>query len=248
MRNADSWQPSKFVEKNGRLRASRDEREVIRSSRFIADRLAGLYQSLIERHARGRLLDLGCGKVPLFATYRDRVETVTCVDWAGTMHPSPHLDLDQNLNEGLSLPDALFDTVLATDLLEHIERPDRLFASIARVLAPGGVLILTVPFLYGLHEVPHDYHRYTEYKLAGFCRDHGLEVIELSPYGGALEVLADVGARLLGKSRALSALHLGLARGLSASPIGRAVRRATERKFPLGYSLVARKRSTEPAV
>ncbi len=245
MRNADSWRPSKFVERRGRLRASRDVREVIRSSRFIADRLGALYQRLIAEHARGRLLDLGCGKVPLYATYRDRVSDVICVDWAGTMHPSPHLDLDQNLNDGLELPDASFDTVLATDLLEHIERPDVLFAAIARVLKPEGMLILTVPFLYGLHEVPHDYHRYTEYKLAGFCRDHGLEVVELRPYGGALEVLSDVGARLLGHLRPLSALHLVLAKGLCASPIGRAVRKATERKFPLGYSLVARKTQEE---
>jgi SAM-dependent methyltransferase len=214
---------------------------VIRSSRFIADRLAALYQDLIRAHARGRLLDLGCGKVPLYATYREHVVDVTCVDWGGTLHQSPHLDLDQDLNQGIALPDASFDTVLATDLLEHIERPEVLFASIARVLRPDGVLILTVPFLYGLHEVPHDFHRYTEYKLAGFCRDQGLDVVDLRPYGGAFEVLADVWARLIGRSRALSAIHLLLARAWSASPPGRAIRRATERKFPLGYSLVARK-------
>lgn len=243
MRNVELWKPSKFVPGRRGLRASRDEQEVIRSSRFIADRLAGVYSDLLERHARGRLLDVGCGKVPLFGVYRSLVEEVTCVDWDQSLHANSHLDLVHDLNTGIPLPPDSFDTVIATDVLEHIARPDVLFASMAGVLAPAGKLLVTVPFLYGLHEIPYDFHRYTEYRLRLFCVDNGLDVIELEPYGGALEVRFDITARLLGGSRVLSALHLALAGGITRSWIGRKARSATARKFPLGYALVAQKPS-----
>ena len=60
---------------------------------------------------------------------------------------------------------------------------------LARVLRPGGKLLLCVPFFYWIHEEPHDYYRYTEFALARFCELSELKIICLEAYGGLPEVL-----------------------------------------------------------
>ena len=74
---------------------------------------------------------------------------------------------------GGTLPfrDGAFDTVLSVQVLEHTPRPAALVAEMARVLAPDGILILTAPFQFRLHEQPHDYFRYSPYGLRQLCAD-----------------------------------------------------------------------------
>jgi hypothetical protein len=48
--------------------------------------------------------------------------------------------------QALSLATASFDCVLSFDVLEHVPNPFAAFASFARVLRPGGRLVMTVPF------------------------------------------------------------------------------------------------------
>jgi hypothetical protein len=76
MRNCDDWKASKYVRKNGRLIASRDPKEVGISSRLITDRIAECYDANLKLHAKGRLLDLGCGKVPLYDAYKNMSRTI----------------------------------------------------------------------------------------------------------------------------------------------------------------------------
>jgi SAM-dependent methyltransferase len=53
-----------------------------------------------------------------------------------------------------------------------------------RVLRPGGLLFFTVPFLWPLHEVPHDEYRYTPFALERHLRNAGFEQIKLRALGG----------------------------------------------------------------
>ena len=52
--------------------------------------------------------------------------------------------VNQNL-ETLTFPDASFDVVITSDVMEHVRLDDRAHAEIARVLKPGGVYLFTVP-------------------------------------------------------------------------------------------------------
>ena len=106
MNNADCWEPTKYVVRKGRLRGSRDPRHLAVSSRLAADLYAERYQKYLPLHARGRLLDLGCGTVPLFASYRDFATQVTTLDWAGSRHPSPHVDVLHDLRRPLPFAEA----------------------------------------------------------------------------------------------------------------------------------------------
>lgn len=244
MKQSQAWRPGKFVRRGGRLRSSRDAAEVGRGSRLITDQVARVYDKYLPVYARGRLLDLGCGKVPLYEAYRDRVDSVFCVDWAPAT-PVDHLDLCCDLAQPLPLPSAAYDTIVLSDVLEHIPEPALLFSEITRILAPGGRLLMNVPFFYWLHAHPHDYYRYTEFALARFVQMNGLRLQTMQPLGGALEVLADLVAKLLDKvplvGGVLALAVQGTASLFSRTSLGARLSLKSARHMPLGYFLVAEK-------
>ena len=137
------------------------------------------------RRARGDLhvgkpvvLDVGCGERP----YEDLF--AGCTYWGlnyGTEHASPHL-----VGTALALPirDSAVDLVFATQVIEHLPDPARFLGECARVLRPGGRLVLTGPMYWPLHEEPHDYFRFTKYGFAELLRRTGLDLLELKPDGG----------------------------------------------------------------
>lgn len=79
---------------------------------------------------------------------------------------------------------ASFDHVLCTQVMEHIEYPDRVFQEFHRILKPGGLLHLTAPLCAVEHQAPYDFFRYTKYGLDSLGRRCGLEMIFIEPHGG----------------------------------------------------------------
>lgn len=201
MRNPDHWQPTKvaLVGRPGRarLRVPADPGALGAGSTLVATLVARWYQAACAAHARGLLVDLGCGAMPYRPLYAPHVSEVIGADWPASLHRQPHADLWCDLDAGLPLRDAAADTVLLADVLEHLFRPQALLAEVARVLRPGGVLLLNVPFMYGLHEAPNDYFRYTPYALDRMARSAGLVPVTLDAVGGSPCVLADVTGKLV---------------------------------------------------
>jgi len=195
MQNKDSWRPSKFVYKNGKLIGSRNRAELGVSSRLIADIIAHFYDQYLKRYARGRLLDLGCGKVPFYAAYQGSVTDIFCVDWANSLHKNQHLDLELDLTGNFPFADNEFDTIILSDVLEHIAVRAHIWKEMARVLSKDGKLLMNVPFL--LAEEPYDYYRYTEHALRRFVDISGMRLIQLSSIGGAPEIMADMFAKTI---------------------------------------------------
>lgn len=245
MQSVDTWKPGKFIYRKNRLIASRDTREVGISSRLNTDLVAGFYDAFLKKYAGGKLLDLGCGKVPLYSAYKNYVTDNTCVDWGNTLHKNQHLDHECDLTKPLPFEDGIYDTVILSDVLEHIPGPELLLKEISRVLSSDGILLLNVPFFYWLHEEPHDFYRYTEFALRHLSEISGLKVIDLTPVGGAPEIMTDIYAKnilcvpVIGKPLAIIAqwfttlfIHTGF---------GAKISRSTARKFPLGYFMVAKK-------
>jgi SAM-dependent methyltransferase len=105
---------------------------------------------LVERHVpRGRLLDLGCWVGFLLAEARDRGWEVQGVEpsavasaYARDVLGLPVLE-DELL--GASLPDGTFDAIVLGDVIEHLPDPGQALDRIAGLLAPGGVLFMTLP-------------------------------------------------------------------------------------------------------
>jgi len=115
-------------------------------------------------HARGRLLDVGCGEKPYAPLFRDLVDEHVGVDHPESIHPLSAVDVLATAYD-IPLEDASFDTVLMTEVLEHLEEPARAIAEARRLLRPGGNLILSTPFMWPLHEEPRDFFRYSPHGL-----------------------------------------------------------------------------------
>jgi SAM-dependent methyltransferase len=238
MQHVEDWRPTKVLPAGPnawRVNPS----YVGPSSWFFCDRVIGAYVEAMRGHARGRLVDAGCGDVPYYGVYRDLVDAVTCIDWPGSSHGRSHIDQFVDLNGRLPFDDGDFDTVLLTDVLEHIAQPRALLGEVARVLAPGGKAIVTVPFLYWVHEAPHDYFRYTEHGLRALCDEAALQVVELSPYGGYPDVLLDLVSKGLVRGPRMGRAYHGLFRRVAAAKAYRRLAKRTAGTFPLGYVLVA---------
>jgi SAM-dependent methyltransferase len=138
--------------------------------------------------ARGRLLDVGCGAKPHEPIFRPFVEQYVGVEHEASFsltNSSTRASKPDVLYDGKRLPfdDGTFDTVLNVDVLEHTPEPARLVGEMARVLRDGGILILTAPFSFRLHELPHDYFRYTPNGLREMCRAASVTVTRVLPIG-----------------------------------------------------------------
>ncbi|HUF81074.1 MAG TPA: methyltransferase domain-containing protein [Burkholderiales bacterium] len=235
MRHPERWKPTKFVNYRGRWQGSRDTRELSVASRLAGDLVAEAYARDLPLHVAGRLLDLGCGKAPLHGMLCPHVQDSCCADWPGSRHGSEHVDVFLDLNRPLPFRDCCFRTVLLSDVLEHVYRPLALWREINRVLETGGKLVGNTPFLYWIHEAPHDYYRYTEHALARMAGDAGFRVLVLEPMGGPAAVAADLLAKQLAPLRWIGRY---LAQAVQAAAPRRAARGSA---MTLGYFMVAEK-------
>ena len=241
MRNPEKWKPTKFCLTEKGWAVSEHTDDVIVGSRFVASIQLEACLRLLHEHARGCLLDLGCGDVPFYGIYKDLVETNICIDWPNSTHGGVHLDYAYDITRGIPLEDSSCDTILTTDVVEHIPDPTIMFSELYRVLKRGGKIILTTPFMYWLHEEPHDYFRFTEFALEKYCGVCGLQVIELFPYGGSQEIILDILAKKWSRSRLLSLLHRFYVKTLWRGRTNRKALRFLKTRFPLGYAMVALK-------
>jgi len=142
---------------------------------------------LVEAYAKGRCLDAGSGRSPWLPRLAARGMEVISLD---VEDRSGEVDIVADLQNMPSVPDSSVGTVLCTQVLEHVPRPWDALAEIERVLEPGGHLILSVPHLSMLHEVPHDYYRYTRYGLSSLLEGRGFRVLQLQESGGLVSFLS----------------------------------------------------------
>jgi SAM-dependent methyltransferase len=163
-------------------------------------------------YIRGRLLDVGCGKRPYALIYDSLVEQSVGTEVAFSPHGISAADVI-NYAENLPFGDQSFDTILCTEVLEHTQRPQQVMQEFSRVLKPGGHLLLTVPFIYPVHEAPHDYWRFTNYGLTSMCATVGLQPLYVHQKGGIIATLLGLWVNMA--VRALNGLSIALRRPTS---------------------------------
>src|SRR6478736_381600 len=156
-------------------------------NRLAKRRLGDAIAAAAARHARGRLIDLGCGEKPYAAALAPHVDEHLGVDHAGSPHALASVDVLAGAYE-IPLADASFDTALMAEVLEHLEDPGRALAEAHRLLRTGGTLILTAPFMWPLHEEPRDFFRYSPHGLRHLLA--GFEPVTVTPVAGKWSTLA----------------------------------------------------------
>jgi SAM-dependent methyltransferase len=156
--------------------------QLLTIERFLAPRLARL---------RGRVLDAGAGEGP----WRERLQDA---DYVG-------LDVDDAASFGMSRDSrivyydgrtmpfeaASFDHALSVEVLEHVRDPALFIGELARVVRPGGTLLMTVPWSARLHHLPHDYQRFTRFGLERLLADGGFVDVVVVERGNDVAVIAN---------------------------------------------------------
>jgi SAM-dependent methyltransferase len=158
--------------------------------------LRSLYETIrsVSHLARGRVLDVGCGHKPYEALFRSFYTQYVGIDLETVQ--SSRADV---FGDSLHLPfkDEVFDTVFSAQVLEHVRNPFAMVQEIGRVLKPDGVLLLTAPQAWPLHEKPYDFFRYTRYGLEEISLQAGFEVLEIRERKGGICALTEMFCALL---------------------------------------------------
>lgn len=177
-----------FASMFGHLRCRRRRLDDVLTRRGLAHtfslaryRLHRVLVNCIEKYASGAALDAGSGRSPYKSLLQQRCDRLTSVD---VEDRAGQIDLVADIQDMPQIEDLSFDTVFCSQVLEHVPRPWNAMEEMARVLRPGGRLILSVPHLSLIHEAPHDYFRYTCYGLQSLCEDAGLVVERVERNGG----------------------------------------------------------------
>jgi len=86
--------------------------------------------------------------------------------------------------DDMPIENEIFDAVLCTQVLEHLEWPRESLDEMYRVLKKGGKIYITAPMSHREHQVPYDFFRYTSYGLKSLCEKAGFVDIKVFPFGG----------------------------------------------------------------
>ena len=123
------------------------------------------------------VLDLGCGNKPykkFFSSYKKYIG----VD----IYSGKYVDVVLTDSNKLPFKDNMFDFILSTQVFEHVEDLG-LLSEVHRTLKNGGVFLISVPFLYHIHD-HHDYRRFTKLELHNILLKYGFTDIEIREEGG----------------------------------------------------------------
>jgi len=139
-----------------------------------------------------RVLDAGAGEGQyrqLFAHCDYKAHDFGCEP--RTMGHYTPLDYQSDILD-IPVPDASFDVVVCTEVLEHVPEPIKAVRELARILRPGGLMLLTSPLGCLLHQEPfHFYGGYTPYWYRRFVDEAGCDVVAIQSNQGFFSLFSD---------------------------------------------------------
>lgn len=142
----------------------------------------------------GRILDLGCGQKPYEHLFENAeyvgIDFENYSKNRNVPGKTPDIYFSEEYAKELRLPleNDTFDQAVSFQVLEHHKKPELMISEMARVIKFGGFILLSFPFIYALHEEPHDYQRFTEYKMQEVFKENNCEIIEIKKQGSLFSV------------------------------------------------------------
>jgi len=116
-------------------------------------------------------------------------------EWLCTdMQEGEGVDAIEDIHK-LSFADASFQSILCSEVLEHVQYPAAGLSECHRVLREGGWLVLTTLFSFPVHGYPNDYWRFTPEGMRCLLADAGFRNITVTTAGEYDIILNNIGER-----------------------------------------------------
>jgi SAM-dependent methyltransferase len=181
-------------------------------SRLFVDKFVGTHKNLVH----GDVLEIGRnvykGLLP-----PENITSYSCLD----ISAFPEVDIVADIQCMPQVESNQFDSIICTQVLEHVPDPFAAVNELYRILRPYGSLLITAPFLNNYHMEPDDYWRFTEYGLKHLLKE--FSHCTVSGYGTTYH-------------------HVAATLGFTASEVAWGIpERADAPKFPVIVSAVAQK-------
>jgi SAM-dependent methyltransferase len=145
---------------------------------------SGILKGISENTAyfEGKMLDFGCGSKPYRKLFN--VDEYIGLDFENEGHSHEDEQIDVYY-DGLNIPfpDNSFDSILCSEVFEHLFNLEHTLKELNRVLKPGGYILITCPFVWNEHEKPYDYARYTLFSLTDLLERNNFKIIKKEKIG-----------------------------------------------------------------
>ncbi len=161
-------------------------RWILRFEADIEDAVAGFSSALPDS---ALVLDAGAGEGQYANWFRRQRYVGVDLGVGGPSWNYTRLDCVADLS-ALPFAGQTFDACLNIVTLEHVREPAQVLAELARVVRPGGRLLLVVPQDWEVHQAPHDYYRYTRHGILHLLEKAGFAGADVRPSGGYFRLLS----------------------------------------------------------
>ena len=168
------------------------------------DKIASCLRELSEaipENGEYRVLDIGCGLKPYFPFFKGKISEYIGID----SDISLNADIKADLDEPLLLQEENVDIIICTQVLEHVKRPKFLVDEMFRVCKKGGIVFLSAPFVWEVHNYPQDYWRFTEQGLKLLFEK--FSEIKIIPCGNTAQGIAQTISLLINRSSKYSRIN-----------------------------------------
>lgn len=149
----------------------------------------GLAKSLADNKQciNGNCLDFGCGNKPYEGLFNTK--EYIGVEIEGEEKREGIVYYDGNT---IPFDDNYFDSIICSQVFEHISNLDEIMGELCRVLKTGGYMLVTMPFAYPEHLVPYDFRRFTSFGIRNYLEKSGFEVVQYYKAGSFIEAICQM--------------------------------------------------------
>jgi len=128
------------------------------------------------------VLDVGCGNKPYY--HKNIKAKIVCADIVKTK--KSHIICDAS---SLPLKKSKFDGIICVNSLYYYKNSFKAIEEFSHALKKNGKLVLIVPFMYPIHDVPEDRYRFTEYGIKELLKEN-FEIKKIKTIGGIFNLPA----------------------------------------------------------
>lgn len=158
--------------------------------------LRDLKWTTINYKFNGKVIDIGCGEKPYSNLFKNSeyagidFKTYSRNNTFSANKPDYYFGINYKKNYRLPFKSKGYNHSVSFQVLEHHAEPQMMISEMVRITKKNGYILLSVPFIGGLHEEPHDYFRYTPYALLYLFKKNNCDIVFLKKQGSLASTLS----------------------------------------------------------